>query len=407
MTDSSIIIGFIPLLDCAPLIVAAEKGFAAEAAIDLTLVRETSWANIRDRIVVGHFDAAHMLGPMAVAATLGIGHLKVPMIAPYSLGLGGNAITVSTAVWEQMLSSGASIGAHPQRQGDALLQVVRAREQSSKPPLTFAMVYPFSCHNYELRYWLSAAGIHPDRDVRLIVLPPPLLVDALREGQIDGFCVGEPWNSLAVSVEAGCIVTSTAAIWRLSPEKVLGLKLEWAQRHPKRLAAFLRALYRASQWCDDPANHLELSRMLAQPKYVGAPAEILLRGLSGRLALLPGADPQVVPDFYVPSRQMATFPWVSHALWFYSQMVRWQQTHYSPEHLPAVRATYRPDLYRVALAPLHAELPADDSKVEGLSDKTRTIPSISAKSATIEYGPDGFFDDRVFDPDKAEAYVNT
>src|SRR5262245_13814632 len=217
-----LVVGFIPLLDCAPLVVAAEKGFAADEGIEMVLVRETSWANIRDRLVVGHFDAAHMLGPMAVASSLGIGHLQVPLAAPLSLGLGGNAITVSTALWEQMTVQGASAAAAPGAQGQALRKVVAARARLNKPPLTFAMVYPFSCHNYELRYWLAASGIDPDHDVRLVVLPPPLLVDALRENQVDGFCVGEPWNSLAVDVGVGHIVAATTAIWRASPEKVLG-----------------------------------------------------------------------------------------------------------------------------------------------------------------------------------------
>ncbi|MBL8270522.1 CmpA/NrtA family ABC transporter substrate-binding protein, partial [Steroidobacter sp.] len=198
MNDVTTVVGFIPLMDCAPLAVAVEKGFAAEEGLDLRLVRETSWANIRDRVVVGHFDAAHMLGPMAIASTLGVGHLKVPMAAPLSLGLGGNAITVSLRVWELMMAEGATLSAHPRALGEALRKVVQARERAQKPPFTFAMVYPFSAHNYELRYWLAASGIDPDRDVRLIVIPPPLLVDAMREGQIDGFCVGEPWNSLAV-----------------------------------------------------------------------------------------------------------------------------------------------------------------------------------------------------------------
>ncbi|HYM35097.1 MAG TPA: CmpA/NrtA family ABC transporter substrate-binding protein, partial [Steroidobacteraceae bacterium] len=330
MKESGIVIGFIPLTDCAPLVVAAEKGFAAEVGLELTLVRETSWANIRDRVVVGHFDAAHMLGPMTIAATLGIGHLRTAMIAPYSLGLGGNAITVSNALWEQMIAHGAHANATPQVQGIALQRTVRAREQSHKPPLTLAMVYPFSCHNYQLRYWLAASDIHPDHDVRLVVLPPPLLVDAMREGQIDGFCVGEPWNSLAVAVGVGCIVAPTSAIWRLSPEKVLGCRLAWAQRHPERLTALIRALYRASQWCELPANHAELVKLLAEPRYIGAPAEILLRGLSNRLTLVPGDAPQAIANFYLPSRCAATFPWTSHALWFYSQMVRWRQIAYSP-----------------------------------------------------------------------------
>jgi NitT/TauT family transport system ATP-binding protein len=152
MTESpaeatTIVAGFIPLLDCAPLVVAAEKGFAAAEGIELILARETSWANIRDRLVVGRLDAAHMLGPMAVAATLGIGHLQVPIVAPYSLGLGGNAITVSTALWERMVGAGADPGASPDLQGSALQQVVRERQHAGAPPLTFAMVYPFSCHN--------------------------------------------------------------------------------------------------------------------------------------------------------------------------------------------------------------------------------------------------------------------
>ena len=394
------VVGFIPLLDCAPLVVATEKGFARDEGIDLALVRETSWANIRDRLVVGHFDAAHMLAPMAIASTLGIGHLQVPMVVPISLGLGGNAITVSNALWRQMLDQGASEGADPATQGDALKRVVTKRIGS--PPLTFAMVYPFSTHNYELRYWLAAAGIHPDQDVRLVVLPPPLLVDALREGQIDGFCVGEPWNSLAVSVGVGTIVTSTHQIWRLSPEKVIGLREEWAQRCPQQVSAIIRAVYRGAMWCDDPQNHQELASLLSQPKYTGAPAELLMRGLAGRLTLVQGGEPHTIPDFYVPHRHAATFPWTSHALWLYSQMARWRQLEFSDAHVAAVRSTYRPDLYRAALAPLGAQVPLADMKIESASSEARSIPSTNG---AFNYGPDGFFDQRVFDPDQLVEYA--
>lgn len=199
VTSKTLVVGFIPLLDCASLVAAVEKGFAAEEGINIALVRETSWANIRDRVIVGHFDAAHMLGPMALASSLGIGHLKVPMVAPYSMGLGGNAITVSTSLWQHMRDFGAELDAGPAQQVAALASVVKERTSRGLPPLTFGMVYPFSCHNYELRYWFAAGGIDPDRDVRLVVIPPPLLVDALRAGQVDGYCVGEPWNSLAVA----------------------------------------------------------------------------------------------------------------------------------------------------------------------------------------------------------------
>ena len=199
MTQHRLVIGFVPLLDCAPLVVAAEKGFAAAEGLDLEFVRESSWANIRDRVIVGQFDAAHMLGPDADCIDLGIGHVKVPMVAPMALGLGGNAITVSASLWAAMQLHGAQLGADPTIQGQALARVVRERGRSGAAPLTLAMVYPFSAHNYELRYWLAACGIDPDNDVLLVVLPPPFMVDALRSGHIDGFCVGRALEFLAIA----------------------------------------------------------------------------------------------------------------------------------------------------------------------------------------------------------------
>jgi NitT/TauT family transport system ATP-binding protein len=366
-----LIAGFMPLLDCAGLVAAAERGFADAEDLELTLVRETSWANIRDRLVVGHFDAAHMLAPMPIASTLGIGHLKVPLIAPLALGVGGNAITVSLTLWERMLQEGAVAGGDPRAQGLALKRVIETRQPSQAGPLTLGMVYPFSCHNYELRYWLAACGIHPDRDVRLVVIPPPFLVDALRAGQIDGFCVGEPWNSVAVHAGVGAIVTPTTHVWPLSPEKVLGCRLAWAEEYPQALAALQRALYRASQWCARTENHADVARLLSQPRYVGAPAELLERALGQRLALMPGSAPHPIANFYLPAGKAAMFPFVSHALWLYTQMVRWRQILYSDEHIAAVCSTYRPDLYRAALGELDREMPQTDTDVEMFFDGGR------------------------------------
>jgi NitT/TauT family transport system ATP-binding protein len=374
VTRPRITIGFIPLLDCACIVAAVEQGFARAEGLDIVLARETSWANIRDRLIVGHFDAAHMLGPMTVASTLGIKHLQVPLIAPFALGLGGNAITVSLSLWEQMSREGAVLGGDPRMQGAALARVVAKRAGNEQAPLTFGMVYPFSCHNYELRYWLSAVGIEPDRDVRLVVIPPPFLADSMRAGQIDGFCVGEPWNSVAVDAGVGTIVAPTTAIWPHSPEKVLGCRASWAQENASHLDALIRALYRASMWCEDPANHADLAHMLAAARYVGAPADLLQAALANRLPLAPGAAPSTLTDFFVSARHHATFPWVSHALWFYSQMVRWKQIEPAPSHLAAVRGAYRPDLYRRALAPLHLELPAEDVKDEYFFDSGSQPP---------------------------------
>lgn len=404
MTSNNLIIGFVPLLDCATLVAAVEKGFMAAENLEVTLIRETSWANIRDRIMVGHFDAAQMLGPMAVASSLGIGHLTVPMIASISLGLGGNAITASNALWQAMTANGAVAGANPAQQGEALRRVIAERTRNGDAPLTFGMVYPFSCHNYELRYWLAACGIDVERDVRLVVIPPPFLVDSLREGQIDGFCVGEPWNSLAVEAGVGTIITTTHAIWRLSPEKVLGCRADWAVKNPQQLAALIRAVYRAAQWCEQTEHHEELAILLAQPRYIGAPVEVLRRALNGRLRLTHDGAVVHVPEFFVTSRHTATFPWASHALWFYSQMVRWQQTSFSMSALETARATYRPDIYRQALAPLGISIPMTDFKIERTTEEHFTV---SDANAALSFSAEGFFDGRVFEPTDIEGYIKS
>jgi len=359
MTLQRLTVGFVPLLDCAPLVVARERGFAAAEGLDLVLVRENSWANIRDRVIVGHFQAAHMLGPMPIASTLGIGHLTVPMIAPMALGAGGNAITVSSALWAAMQESGARAGGDPARAGAALKQVVAERRRRGADPLMLAMVYPFSCHNYELRYWLSACGIDPDADVLLVVIPPPLMVDALRSGQIDGFCAGEPWNSLAVENAVGCIVTSTVEIWQHSPEKVLGMRADWAESHPLETRALVRALRGAADWCDRPETHSELAQLLARPHYVAESAEVLLRGIAGRMLLTVGTEPKPIADFLIYADHAATFPQHRHALWFYQQMVRWGQVSASPAAEAAARRAYRADLYRDCLDGTPFQVPLD------------------------------------------------
>jgi ABC-type nitrate/sulfonate/bicarbonate transport system substrate-binding protein len=192
MIDYRIAAGFIPLTDSLLLVIAKEKGFAAAQGVELTLVREISWANIRDRLAVGQFDVAHMLGPMPIAASIGLSPIDVPVVAPMALGLGGNAVTVSLALWHRLAAAGAPPDFSAREVGVALAKVVRA----GRPRLRLGVVHPFSSHNYELRYWLAASGVHPDQDVEMVILPPPLMADALEAGRIDGYCVGEPWNSV-------------------------------------------------------------------------------------------------------------------------------------------------------------------------------------------------------------------
>ena len=230
-------------------------------------------------------------------------------------------------------------------------------------------------------------------------MPPALMPAALRQGGIDGYCVGEPWNSIGVDRGAH-IATVKAAIWRSSPEKVLGVTQQWATRNSEVLAALLRALYRAAEWTGNRTNHDAAAEMLAQPAYLHLPVAVIRRGLSGMIDV--GGPIRQVPDFFVPFARAATFPWRSHALWFYSQMVRWGQDRYEPARAEAAAATYRPDIYRDALGSLGATIPSASSKVEGAL--LRETP-VGAMRGTLTLGPDGFFDGRIFDPAMLESYL--
>ncbi|MDG4879750.1 CmpA/NrtA family ABC transporter substrate-binding protein [Mesorhizobium sp. WSM4884] len=393
--------GFMPLFDSAVLVAAGEMGFAAREGVELKLHRETSWANIRDRIAIGHFDVAHMLGPMPLACSLGLTPLASETIVPFSLGLGGNCITVSTAVWEGMAANGAAPDLDPARAGAALGALIRARAATGRDPLRFAVVHPHSGHNYELRYWLAACGVDPDRDIEVVIVPPPFMADALAAGRIDGYCVGEPWNSAAVAAGTGRIVTVKALLWRNSPEKVIGARRAWAEENPDTLAALLRALHHSARWCQDPANRDELAALMARPAFLGQPEAIQMPALTGRLQLGGGAERRV-EDFFLPFDKAANFPWKSHALWFYTQMVRWGQLPHTPQNLAIARDCYRPDLYRSALKPLGVALPGANAKVEGA---LKAATPVGSAGASLILGPDGFFDGQIFDPDKINAYI--
>lgn len=389
--------GFVPLLDSALLVVAREMGFAEEESVALSLVREVSWATIRDRLAVSQFDAAHILAPMPIACNLGLTPLAPRMIAPMALGLGGNAVTVSQDLWRKMADHGATADLDPARNGAALGKVVAARQGK---PLRFAVVHPFSGHNYELRYWLAACGIDPDRDMELLVLPPPEMPNALLLRAIDGYCVGEPWNTAGVLLGQGHIATTKAALWRSSPEKVLGVNARWADREPEALTALLRALYKSALWCSAAENREALARLLSRPGYIDKPAEWLLPAITGNFQIGDGAS-HGLREFFVPQAKAATFPWKSHALWFYSQMVRWGQVAHEPRNVNVARNTYRPDLYRSALKSLGVALPSANSKVEGSLLRETPVGSTGA----LMLGPDGFFDGDLFDPDKLDEYI--
>jgi ABC-type nitrate/sulfonate/bicarbonate transport system substrate-binding protein len=342
-------IGFIPLVDAAALIVAVDKGFTAAEGLDVTLAREVSWSNVRDKLNIGLFDAAHLLAPVAIASSLGLGHIRVPIVAPFNLGLNGNAITVSPALHAAIMAEIDGDPFDPMATALALSRVVATRRKHGAEPLTFGMTFPFSTHNYQLRFWMAAGGVDPDEDVRLVVLPPPYMVDSIAGGQIDAFCVGAPWNSIAVDRGVGRILHFVSDILVRAAEKVLAIRQSWSEKNPEVVAALVRAAFQAAEFIEQPQNRSEVARILARPERIGVDADVIRRTLDGRLKISPDGTTRESDRYLLVGREGAARPDPVQAAWLYAQMVRWGQAAISPEALAIAMAVFRPDLYAAAL----------------------------------------------------------
>ncbi len=294
-------LGFVPLTDCAPLVMAQELGLFKKYGLRVALTRELGWATIRDKVIHGELDAAHAVAGMPVAATLGLNSIACDCLTALVLNLHGNAITLSTALWNRGIRDGQRLRAEIQR-------------TRGEKVFTFGVVYSFSSHNYLLRNWLTAAGIQPDRDVRIVVVPPAQMVTNLKAGHLDGFCVGEPWNSLAVRAGEGCVVAVSAELDPLHPEKVLMVRREFAERREQEHLALIAALLEACAYCDQPENHREMIPILARPQYVNVSEEVLRYGLSGPFALTK-KDARSISDFCIFHRHDANEPSADKAGW--------------------------------------------------------------------------------------------
>lgn len=391
-------IAFLPLTDSAPLIVARERGVAEAEGIALTLVRDTSWATVRDRLVYGQVQCAHMLAPLAVAVTLGLSQAPCPIAAPFKLNDNGNALTLSPELAATLDPDPRNRVADPVATAHDFAAAIGLHRR--KPVI--GIVHRYSSHALMLRYWLAYAGVNPDRDVVLRVLPPSLMVQALQLGEIDGFIAGEPWSSVAVAEGIGEIAAVGVNIWQRGVEKVLATRADWAEANAEPLGRLLRALDRAAAWCDDPANRPELAALLARPDHVGQPAELILQALAGRMPLVQGGDAIDLPNFTVFHRGAANFPWRSQALWIYSQFVRWNMVDSNPEAERAAASVFRSDLYRSALSGRGVAMPGASMKVEG----ALTSPLAAAShEGSLTLAPDRFFDGRAFDPQDIDGYL--
>jgi nitrate/nitrite transport system substrate-binding protein len=366
--------GFIKLTDMAPLAVAYEKQFFEDEGLYVTLEAQANWKVLLDRVIDGQLDGAHMLAGQPLGATIGFG-TKADVITAFSMDLNGNGITVSNDIWEQMKphiplqDDGKPV--HPIK-ADALKPVVDKYRAEGKP-FNMGMVFPVSTHNYELRYWLAAGGIHPgyyaphkgdtsgqlQAEALLSVTPPPQMPATLEAGTIYGYCVGEPWNQQAVFKGIGVPVITDYEIWKNNPEKVFGVSREWAEKYPNTHIRVVKALIRAAKWLDDNnnANRPEAVEILARPAYVGADAEVIANSMTGTFEYEKG-DVREVPDFNVFFRHNATYPYYSDAIWYLTQMRRWGQiAEHKPDswYMDIAKKVYRPDIYAIAAQELIAE----------------------------------------------------
>ncbi|WP_417523223.1 CmpA/NrtA family ABC transporter substrate-binding protein [Marinovum sp.] len=391
MSLTPLTVGFIPLVDAAPLIIAQEMGFAAEEGISLQLRRAPSWSALRDLLSFGMVDAAHMLSPVPVATALGLGGAGAPLSAVSVLSVNGNVIGVSRALADRLRDAGHDFGfTNARAAGLALIA-------AAGDGLRIGVPFPFSMHAELVYYWLSALGLPAPQSVFVRTVPPPLMGDAIRAGEIDAFCVGEPWGSQAVEDGMGALLLPGSAIWGFAPEKVLAMRTDWAEAEEMLRGRLIRAVWRAGRWLGDPASRSLTAEILARPDYLDLPAYILDRALSGRLVVSPRGEERDVPDFLAFHRSAASFPWRSQAEWIGLQLAARTGLDRSTAK-SAAAGVFRTDLHRQALAGLSASLPTASSRIEGGVTEPTAAP---AETGRLILGPDRFFDGRIFDPDRA------
>jgi len=404
-------LGFIKLTDMAPLAIAYEKGFFEDEGLYVSLEAQANWKVLLDRVITGELDGAHMLAGQPLGATIGFG-TKADVVTAFSMDLNGNAITVSNAVWAEMkkhvpMADGKPV--HPIK-ADALKPVIDQYKAQGKP-FNLGMVFPVSTHNYELRYWLAAGGIHPgyyapakgditgtlSADALLSVTPPPQMPATMEAGTIHGYSVGEPWNQAAVFKGIGVPVITDYEIWKNNPEKVLGVSKAWAEANPETHKRLVKALIRAAMWLDenDNANRAEAVEILARPEYVGADAKVIANSMTGTFEYEKG-DKRAVPDFNVFFRYNATYPYYSDAIWYLTQMRRWGQIgEAKPDswYFETAKKVYLPEIYQAAASELVAEGKAKAADFPAAGEEGFRAPSSD------------FIDGLTYDGRQPNAYI--
>jgi len=412
--------GFIKLTDCAPIIIAKEKGYFDDEGLSVTVEAQGNWKELLNRVITGDLDGAHMLAGQPIGATVGFG-TQADIVTAYNLDYNGNGITVSNDLWSKMkpnVPTGADgKPVHPITA--ASIKPLSDAALAANSKLQLGMVFPVSTHNYELRYWLASAGIRPgfyfdpetgqvdvpgfpNGDVELSVTPPPQMPQTLEQGTIVGYCVGEPWNQQAVVKGIGVPVTTNYDIWKNNPEKVFGVSKNWADANPNTWIAITKALIRAGHWLDaSKENRIEAAKILSQPNYVGAPFEVISNSMTGTFEFEKG-DVREMPDFNVFFRYNASYPYYSDCVWFLTQMIRWGQiTEQKPDEFfhDTAERVYRPEVYMKAVAEL-----IDDGEFEK-ADFAKAFAA--AESGSYKPVTTDFIDGLSYDGRKPNEYIDS
>ncbi len=383
-------IGFIALTDCAPIVIAKEKGFFAKHGLNVEVAKEGGgWAGIQQKVASGEYDASHALAGMPIASTIGING-NTPMYALMSLDLNGNAITMGNDIIAKMQAEGLDPKKRPVS-ADALKKVIdkkKAAEKGKFKALEFGVVYPVSTHMYEMRYWLAASKINPDTETALKVFPPPQMVANLKAGNIEGYCVGEPWNERAVMAKSGSALITNYDIWNNNPEKVLQVTQAFAKKYPGTTQAMIEAVLEAQIWLDTSwENRKEASKILSMKQYVNAPVDVLDNSMTGTFQYLKDFKGESNPQFNVFANNYAAYPFYSHGMWFLTQMYRWGQIDKPLDMKKTIENVYRPDLFAAAAKNVGYKLPASPWKIDGKDQFNK------------------FVDGKIYDPNKAVDYI--
>ncbi len=382
-------IGFIALTDCAPIVIAKEKGFFAAEGLDVDVEKEGGgWPGIQQKTISGEYDFAHALAGLPIAATLGING-DANLQALLSLDYNGNAITLSNKIIDEMEKSGLRKDMRPVT-ADTIKKYIfdkHKAEGANYQPLNFGMTHPNSTHNYELRYWLSASGIKPDEDTTIKPFPPPTMPQNLIAGNIDGYCVGEPWNTRVVSGGQGGALVTKYDIWNNGPEKVLQSRADFVSKNPETTKAVMKAVLKAQMWLDASwENREEAVKILSKDAYVKAPVEVLKKSMTGTFLYTKEGDTKN-PMFNVFANDYAAYPYYSHGMWFITQMYRWGQLDKAVDMKATIEKVYRPDLFAQVAKEVGYSIPESPWKKDGVDEYNK------------------FLDGKIWDPNKAVDYI--